>query len=191
MAMACNAARDPAALVEGSGELLDAILLHANPKTLLLSQRVSKRWHARINQNAKLQKKLFFAPTTFVEAMALQIDNEQVQPIISGRGETWGSLLPPDFLKILSNPKASVDELKHALSNVSMIIPLLPWKIETSHRLSLNLSAFPFDTVAVDPNRPRITPSWMRMYLSAPMKEPFSIQVEVLNPAESVHARGQ
>ncbi|CAF9911865.1 hypothetical protein IMSHALPRED_010601 [Imshaugia aleurites] len=44
----------------GIPELLETILEHATPKDVLLWQRVSKTWHAMIQESPRLQEKLFF-----------------------------------------------------------------------------------------------------------------------------------
>lgn len=43
-------------------ELLEAILLGLDMKTLLLAHRVSRNWRANIGESKPLQKKLFFLP---------------------------------------------------------------------------------------------------------------------------------
>lgn len=53
----------PAAAVLGVTELLEKVLIELDPKTLLLSQRVSKSWRALITSSIRLQRALFLEPT--------------------------------------------------------------------------------------------------------------------------------
>lgn len=50
-------------------ELLESILKLVNVKTLLLAQRVSRRFQVTIKGSPSLQRKLFLTPTTFKEAV--------------------------------------------------------------------------------------------------------------------------
>lgn len=52
----------PVAAVLGVNELLEKILIELDPKTLLLSQRVSKSWFSLITGSLRLQRALFLEP---------------------------------------------------------------------------------------------------------------------------------
>ncbi|PYI00771.1 hypothetical protein BO78DRAFT_269313, partial [Aspergillus sclerotiicarbonarius CBS 121057] len=45
-------------------EILEEILLHLDPTTLLLSQRVSTNWHTLIQDSPRCQTALFFKPSS-------------------------------------------------------------------------------------------------------------------------------
>ncbi|KAK3641445.1 hypothetical protein LTR56_011258 [Elasticomyces elasticus] len=52
-------------------ELLEMILVDVDTKTLLLGQRVNRKWQAVISENKQLQQKLFMRRATRSEAIAL------------------------------------------------------------------------------------------------------------------------
>ena len=57
--------------IVGTTEILEMILVLLDMKTLLLAQRVSKKFMAVIKQNSQLQKRLFFLPASLEEAFEL------------------------------------------------------------------------------------------------------------------------
>ncbi|KAK4902697.1 hypothetical protein LTR27_000636 [Elasticomyces elasticus] len=60
--------------VLGIPELLEAILIGTDAKTLLLSQRVAPKWRDLIRRSQLLQKKLFLWPSSLEEALRLAGD---------------------------------------------------------------------------------------------------------------------
>ena len=58
-------------------ELLEAVLLHLDYKTLLLAQRVSRFWHDTINGSKGLRTKLFLEPATIDEAIRFNVLEDQ------------------------------------------------------------------------------------------------------------------
>ncbi|KAK5718420.1 hypothetical protein LTR15_008147 [Elasticomyces elasticus] len=57
--------------VSNTTELLEMILVGVDTKTLLLAQRVNRKWRAVISDNHQLQQKLFMRLATREEAIAL------------------------------------------------------------------------------------------------------------------------
>ncbi|KAK4919994.1 hypothetical protein LTR49_012432 [Elasticomyces elasticus] len=60
--------------VLGIPELLEAILIGTDAKTLLLAQRVAPQWRDLIRRSHPLQKKLFLRPSSLEEALRLAGD---------------------------------------------------------------------------------------------------------------------
>ena len=63
-----------ASRVFGIQELFEKILVDVDPRTLLLAQRVNRRWKETIETNNALQIKLFFRPATNDEAEVLCLE---------------------------------------------------------------------------------------------------------------------
>ena len=78
-----GADRDPPALCLGTTELLEAILLHLDTRTLLLSQRVSSHFRAVIAASRGCQQRLFLQPATPTEILAPDFrPNQLARPFI-------------------------------------------------------------------------------------------------------------
>ncbi|KAK5707163.1 hypothetical protein LTR17_020970 [Elasticomyces elasticus] len=55
----------------GTVELLERILIDVDTRTLLLAQRVSRRWNETIQFSLPLQQRLFLRPATYIEIIYL------------------------------------------------------------------------------------------------------------------------
>ena len=87
-------------------ELLEDILVRLDFKTLLLCQRVSRKFRDVVNDSNKLQTKLFLKPANSIsEAEALGMPNEPQWILSGGEGCTTGqgpiALLNTNIVKVL------------------------------------------------------------------------------------------
>lgn len=64
--------------VLGAQELLEQILINMDVRTLLLAQRVDRRWNATIVSSSDLQIKLFFKPATFEQAKNICMNMDSI-----------------------------------------------------------------------------------------------------------------
>lgn len=126
-----------------TGELLELILLNLDTKTLLLSQRVDRRWHYIIRHSKMLQKKLFLLPTnSFDEILELGL-------LDASKSERYNIL------------DATSQRSKQFLEQVVILNDLL---FDTTREWKLRSVAF------ADPATRSGTfiPSWQRMLLTQP-----------------------
>ncbi|KAK3624913.1 hypothetical protein LTR56_020727 [Elasticomyces elasticus] len=97
-------------------ELLEMVLVGIDTKTLLLAQRVNRKWRAVISDNHQLQQKLFMRLATREEAIALgmvqadarllQVDNMDTDPM--NTVEAIEAYATADWF-VLLNPLAADD----------------------------------------------------------------------------------
>ncbi|EME77237.1 uncharacterized protein MYCFIDRAFT_212669 [Pseudocercospora fijiensis CIRAD86] len=125
-----------------TAELLELILLNLDTRTLLLSQRVDRRWHHTIRNSKSLQKKLFLLPTnSFEEILDLGLLDES-------RAEKY------NILDATSNRSKWLEQ----------VVILNDLLFDTTREWKLRNCAF------ADPNRRsgKFIPSWQRMLLTQP-----------------------
>ncbi|KAI5360605.1 Putative F-box-like domain superfamily protein [Septoria linicola] len=132
-----------------TGELLELILLNLDTRTLLLSQRVDRRWHYIIRHSKMLQKKLFLLPTnTFDEILELGL-------LDASKSERYNIL------------DATSHRSKQFLEQVVILNDLL---FDTTREWKLRNVAFadPEARQGTDSRVMRFIPSWQRMLLTQP-----------------------
>ncbi|KAK3691330.1 hypothetical protein LTR37_018691 [Vermiconidia calcicola] len=122
-------------------ELLEHILLLLDMKTLLLAQRVNRKFQSVINKSANLQKKLFFVHTSTKEAVELCGDTHNGRSIL-----------------FMSN---SYDG-KCVLSALSLLNPLVAMEIENPYP-NINLEGLNYRTGS---KGDLIHGSWQRMQIA-------------------------
>lgn len=131
-----------ATAVLDTAELLEFILLNLDTKTLLLAQRVDRRWHHVIRNSKHLQRKLFLMPTSsFDEILALGL-------LDGSRAEKY------NILDATSNRSKWLEQV--VILNDLLFDTTREWKLR-------NVSF-------ADPSRRtgKFIPSWQRMFLTQP-----------------------
>ncbi|KAF2211375.1 hypothetical protein CERZMDRAFT_85541 [Cercospora zeae-maydis SCOH1-5] len=78
-------------------ELLEAILVNLDLKTVLMTQRVHRTWKCTIQSSPRLQEKLFLRPTSVNTSILLPVYPFQSGPKSSSRSFIMGSVIgnPP------------------------------------------------------------------------------------------------
>lgn len=125
-----------------TAELLEFILLNLDTRTLLLAQRVDKRWHYAIRGSKPLQQKLFLLPTnTFDQILNLGL-------LDPSRSEKY------NILDATSNRSKWLEQ----------VVILNDLLFDTTREWRLRTCAF------ADPARRsgKFIPSWQRMLLTQP-----------------------
>ncbi|CAK4032770.1 hypothetical protein AC578_7593 [Lecanosticta acicola] len=123
-------------------ELLEAILSRVDTKTLLLAQRVEKRWQQVINNSKSLLKKLFFLPTN-----------------------TFDDILDLGFLDVADSEKYNIlDSTSNRSKWLEQVVIMNDLLFDTTREWKLRSVAF------ASPHSPPsdVTPSWKRMLLTQP-----------------------
>lgn len=155
-----------------TGELLELILLNLDTRTLLLSQRVDRRWHYIIRHSKMLQKKLFLLPTnTFDEILELGL-------LDAAKSERYNILdatshRSKQFLEhiVILNDLLFDTTREWKLRNVAFADPAKrSGSNSNSNNNSNNNHDHPHNTTNNNTNTNTMTfiPSWQRMLLTQP-----------------------
>ncbi|KAK4956534.1 hypothetical protein LTR10_006061 [Elasticomyces elasticus] len=89
-------------------ELLESILVRVDAKTLLLSQRVCRKWRDVIEGSLVLQQKLFLRPATLAEATNLSAeDNDKALVVMQADEDTRFMAAPEHSMTFDILPESS------------------------------------------------------------------------------------
>ena len=130
------------AAVFDTTELLESILTRLDTRTLLLAQRVERRWKQVISSSKPLLKKLFLLPTT-----------------------TFDEILDYGFLDVSDSEKYNIlDSTSNRSKWLEQVVILNDLLFDTTREWKLRSVSF------ASPHAPQsdVTPSWKRMLLTQP-----------------------
>lgn len=142
-------------------ELLETVLVSVDIKTLLLAQRVCRKWKAVINANPSIQKKLFLLPVDDIEEAR---DLGMLEPRLFKVPTTR---LPPTQLGLCTIsrdfvlPNTLLDYTWHH-GRINLDVNSLSGS--TTQRVKNKAR----NTVRKISNKPAIVPSWSRMLITQP-----------------------
>ena len=158
------------AAVFATTELLEDILMHIDMKTVLLAQRVNRKFNGVISSSPWLQKKLFMLPATIEEAIKC-VSNEHY-------------VVDQGFILVEAvGFKTERRGRKAKLFNVHITNPLLLRRMTVSHLppcynfewLNFDRSLRSRDNMHGNP----IEGSWKRMYLAHPCTLPVMAEMQI------------
>ena len=61
-------------IVGATSQLIEAICVHLDPRTLLFTQRVSRMWREAIQRSTLLQRTLFLSPLPVAKGLLVCVD---------------------------------------------------------------------------------------------------------------------
>jgi hypothetical protein len=144
-------------------ELLEAILLYVDFKTLLLSQRVDRAWQDTIKASTMLQKKLFFLPVaSFEEAEQLGIPGDEDYLALSKAvpGENGRlALINPLLFRHREHSESELRECAHVTDHISLAKRILPDTISARRGKSSWERMYFYQPPQLDEQRAKIYPN--------------------------------